>query len=376
MKNIELVYDHVVEKKVDIKKLYKGRLILTVQEEVFDSTSLNELACYFKCLLRYKFLNSNIIIYLKSCRFKDKITYIILESLIYHLLTHSNYIINIAFKDKKIYNEIHNNKFWKSALFIALDKFGRLEKSKFISEYTKSIILNDTLYRRYLTIEQLGDSKMPSQILTEIRTTLKVREGYEKLSKDVAIIISELVCNVASHAEGECIIDIDFSDLQNGARGLNIGFINFNSETIYNKIQTFVKQEYYNLDDPIYKDVYKAYNIHKKSFDEQYTEEHFFLLTAFQNHVTTRRKDSVSNGTGLATLIKRIVGKVDRDYSYILSGNKVLGFIGEYLEFSDGFIGFNEEKDYINIRPAKKVIDKSNFYIPGTVYQLVLITEE
>lgn len=100
------------------------------------------------------------------------------------------------------------------------------------------------------------------------------------------------------------------------------------------------------------------------------------MITAFQNHVTTRDIKSGSGGTGLTRLIQNIIGKSKDDYSYTLSGRNILFFKDKYLNISkDKFIGFNEENDYFNSMPDLDVVNKSALYIPGTVHNLLLIKE-
>ncbi|WP_187291024.1 hypothetical protein [Clostridium novyi] len=66
-----------------------------------------------------------------------------------------------------------------------------------------------------------------------------------------------------------------------------------------------MKEKRYSQDDILYNKIYKAYDNHKKFFDDEYTEDDFFLITAFQNHVTSRSYKSGYGGTGLTTLIEK-----------------------------------------------------------------------
>lgn len=236
-----------------------------------------------------------------------------------------------------------------------------------------------------LTFEELQKSnKWPSIVCSEVADILGTYLDDEEWIDNISETVSELVCNVSSHTDGDCLIHIDFSNTMENKKKdpnkiytiINIGLINYSQYRLFDKIKNNIKDNLYRKDDLLYNKIYKAYEKHKEFFNSKYNEDDFFLVTAFQNKVTTRNLESGQNGTGLTNLIKNIMNKTDDDYSYILSGKNILFFKSQYLNIdNDGFIGFNKEKDYFLCKPSEGVIDKSTLYIPGSAYHLLLVKE-
>lgn len=370
MNDFKLIYEQVESIKV---KPINNRVILRIDEVPFDSKSLITLVGKFKYLLIRNFMKYTIILKFKKIDFKDKITYLILDSLIFDVLTRSNFCINIMLEDEIIPPKVHNNGFNSTALYQSCYK-GVINREKFLKIYTNNYYDKD-VFKKFLKRSELEDGEITSKLGTEIATISRMLIEDEEFIDDLVEILTELICNVKSHTTGECLLHVDFLKV-NSTWAINIGVLNFSNERLFDKIEEGIENHKYIQDDPVYKIVYEAYERHKKFFDEYYNREHFFLITAFQNHVTSRNYQSGSGGTGLTTLIKNIIGKADKDYSYVLSGNHILVFEDEFLKISkDKVLGFNKENDYLNTPPDYRVLQKSHLYVPGTIYQLLIIKE-
>lgn len=380
MKNIKLIYDSAKGVKVDIKK---KPIVISINREKINGDVLLYIVEKVKFLLNYKFLKFNIVFKFKSLSFADKITYLILDGIIYDLFKRTNFNIAIIcdIQDK---DNLHNDGFSGTALYRTMKKFNYLDKKNFLEEYEKGIYNDKKTYRRFLDRELLNDKETPSIINTEVASILKLYSSNEEWIDSISEVVGELVDNVGSHAEGDCILDINFNDKiiynyegkEESCTLVNIAIMNFGEGRLFDKLKENIEDEKYDKKDRVYSKIYEAYANHKNLFDQHYTENHFFLVTAFQNRVTTRSFKSGNSGTGLTRLIENIIGISKEDYSYVLSGEEILIFKSEFLKVSDEkFIGFNKESDYINFKPEKKVLNKSRLYIPGTIYNLLLIKE-
>lgn len=380
MDNIKLIYENVNEKKVKCRQ----RLIkIFINSEKIDSKALYNIIARFKYLLRYRFCKYDICLEFKNLEFKDKITYLILDAVVYDLLKRSNFTIKIRCM-KQNFSHIHTGGFISTALYRTQKELGYIDKKTFIKYYEKKYYINEKVYRRIISKDILKKDETPSIIASEVAIIVKqISDDYEWID-GISEVVSELVCNVSSHTEGDCLIDINFSnnighmdDVKKIDRTMiNIAVINYSEYRLFDKIKNNICNKEYNEKDPLYERIYNAYNNHKNLFDDYYKEDDFFLITAFQNHVTSRNLKSGNNGTGLTRLIENIIGKSEADYSYVLSGYNLLLFRPEYLSMSeDKFIGFNEERDYFSHAPSKKAINKSALFVPGTIYNLLLIKE-
>ncbi|HAT4245996.1 TPA: hypothetical protein I9059_001154 [Clostridium perfringens] len=380
MQNIKLIYNSVKAVRVDIKK---KPIVIEINREKIDSDVLLYIVGKIKFLLNYKLLKFNVLLKFKKLSFADKITYLMLDGIIYDLFKRTNFNIAIIC-DSEDKDNLHNDGFSGTALYRTMRKVGYLDKKTFLEEYEKKIYNDQRTYRRFLDRETLNDKETPSIINSEVASVLKSYSNNEEWIDSISEVASELVCNVSSHADGDCILDINFNDnikyngnnMEESCTLVNISIMNFGEDRLFDKLKRNIKDKKYSENDKLYKKVYRAYDNHKHLFDERYTENHFFLITAFQNHVTTRSFKSGNSGTGLTRLIENIIGISKEDYSYVLSGEEILIFKSEFLKVSDEkFIGFNKESDYINFKPEDRVLNKSRLYIPGTIYNLLLIKE-
>lgn len=382
LKNIKLIYNHI--KPVKVKTNGKP-IIINLKGTVFNSKSLVYLASRTKFLLHYfKWVKTmKIIIDLGNVIFADKITYLIFDALIYDLLKRTNFEIVVLMSINK--QSVQHIGFGGTALYRSRYKDGLINKKIFIMAYEKPFYQDSTVYRRLITHEDLQNSnEWPSQICTEVAAILKIYSAEEEWTDGISEVVSELVCNVSSHTDGDCLIDIDISNEVESKKcfgdklylSINIAVINFSENKLFDRIKNNLKENKYEGEDSLYNRIYKAYENHKKFFDDKYNEDEFFLVTAFQNHVSSRAYKSGMGGTGLTTLIEKIIDKTDDAYSYVLSGNNIIIFKPEFLKLSEGkFIGFNKENDYFNYKPSNEVINNSSLYIPGSVYHLLLIKE-
>lgn len=376
MNNFNLIYKEIIEKK--IKVIRNKEIIIKAGASVFTSTNLKVFLEKIKCLKKYSFLNLNILFDFGEIEFADKVTYIILDMMFYDLFLSTNFNIRVKMN---LNTSAWHYGFKNTALKRSAEPSGRINKAQFLNEYKKKIATNETgnLYRRYIERSTLeNDYSYPSKVITEINFVLKQNFNDVEWVNDVCEAIAEVIDNTNSHTDSDCLIDIDICPATNqvddtDVKILNIVVANFSEERMFDKIKSNITNKAYPNEDDLYRDIYKAYKNHSCYFDKDYNEDDFFHITAFQNGVTSRNCISGNSGTGLTTLIRNIVGKTVDCYSYALSGKNILFFRDGYLNIHEGHIGFNDENDYINFKPSNKVIEKSDVFVPGTIFQLSLV---
>ena len=387
MKNIGLIYEYVQESKCKIKKESPTGFCFEINcsGNKIDGKTLYFIASKLKYILKkYPNFKLKIKLILNTIEFADKICILLLDALLYDLFMRTKYDVEIILK-KGDCGSIHFSNlvgFSNSALYrtIQIKRSNCIDKETFIKEYRRPVFKGNA-YRRLISKEQLEDSYTPSKILDEISTALSIVDSSSNQELDdfissIAETVSELVCNVSSHTcDSDCLVDINFKKIDNQFL-VYIGIINFSKDRLFDKLKDNIENNIYPKEDKLYSKIYEAFDFHKSQVNKQYKLEHFFMVTAFQNHVTSRFVKSGSNGTGLTTFIKSILGKTEDNYSYVLSGNQIILFKDEYLNIANNeFIGFNKENDYVNCIPEKSIIGRSSLYIPGTIYNLCLIKE-
>lgn len=374
MNNFGLIYKTINE--VSLGKIIKDRPIrINAYSESFNSGTLLYILQRVKYLKRYKWLPLKVDLILGDVSFADKITYLMLDMIIYDIFVTTKFDLKI--KVNVDCTRVMHNGFKGTALYRATIKSGgKLNKTAFITEYENSIYIDTSIYRRYYKRDILDTNpQIPSIVATEIESMLSPHYNDDVWIEEVCEAVAELVDNTIAHTDSDCLIDLDICDTSDEEyKVLTIAVINFSEERLFDRIKSNIIQETYPRDDSLYEIVYSAYDNHKQFASKDYTSDDFFHITAYQNGVSTRTLKSGSSGTGLTTLIRNIIGKTDETFSYSLSGNNIVFFHNDYMKVLDsGFIGFNEESDYINYPPSDQVVNKSSVYIPGTVFQLSLV---
>lgn len=330
VRNLEAVFDHVEYPPEKIRLFRTNNEIrIKFSESVFDSISLVKLISNLKRIIkRYHLMGSKIriVIDLGEVSFKDKITYLLLESIVLHLCENYAFHLYLSFKVSKN-NAIHNGLKHNSII-------NGVNPNSFVNRelYIKHFYRNHDglrLYRRYITKEEMAiNKKIPSNIGSDVFFLLSNSFEDEAWIGDISEAITELVDNAAAHSNGDVLLDIDICDArleESKLKIVNIAVINLNEQLLYSGIMQNLKSEKYSKDDELYSKIYCAYENHKEFFNEIYSEQHYFMITAFQNHVTSREFYSGSNGTGLTKLIDQILSTtIEIDYSYVLSGRHLL----------------------------------------------------
>lgn len=334
--------------------------------------------------------NFPIIINLEKSMFADKLTFIILECILYYYINDikcSNIILKLNNKTEIITKGLELsplNLLCNTTMYI-VDRYQQFNK-KFNLDLEK-------LHFRKIILKEKDSYENPvtSLLMQDIESYLKINQVSKKYTDTIPGVISELVDNVIEHSDSDCLIDIDITPSnfkkfdpktkrysQENFYGLNVVILNISETLIGQKLKQKISG-YTNDVLPRYKNVKNAYNNLKDIFDDNYNEDDFFVIASFQDRISGRMDSSFTGGKGLTELLKSLQENVDTDtYNcYMLSGNKVLWFKKEFLSYnSEGWIGFNIQNDFYNCKPDPDTFVKIPFYFPGTAYNLNFVVKK
>ncbi len=347
-----------------------GCAIYKNNARVFDGNVIRDILSFVSTLhSKYRNINIPISFELGSIIFKDKLTYIFLESICFLLIEYYNHNVYVKFLAEP---NIFTNGINSSPLLL-LTTNEKKHREKFICKYTFDIYKDH--YRRLLSSEDMKNEKL-SIIMDEIVFFLNHFEVDDQYLDDICEVIIELIGNVSEHTNANCLIDIDIADSYNKRNepgrfyGINLNIVNFSEclfgdlireRILYDDISEFSR----------YQLVRNAYDYHKGYFSESYTENDFFNIVAFQHKISGNTAKVSTGGTGLTKLICSLEKCSDSHNCYLISGDRALWFFHELLEYNrDNWIGFNQEKDFITHLPEMKTVGSNTIFMPGTAFNL------
>lgn len=382
------------------RKEKKGKIIYIIRIDKLDAIDANDIL-FIQQNLNYinRFENSQnnkkieLKLDIEAICFRDKTVVLILEILLFSLMENIDimFYLNIRLVEK---NSIVHNFFRFSYLYII--------NRRFISSYTYCKDFVNYLGENYIISENnimaahfrkcffVDVFKLDTDYLVyqqylsnDIYSTLNGILNNKKILDETCSIVDELVDNILCHTSGFGLIDIgvvkvkSYKDEDEYLQFM-INVINVSDNCLYTDIKNIYDEnkELKNRDVIEY-----AYDCQKKCFNtENYTENLFFMVTAFQKGTTTRSFER-RGGTGLNKSIinfsKRSQNDIPENLSYVYSGNDILVFDSTILNSSKigNLIAFNRNNDY-NSMPDKKCLSKSVFYFSGTAYNLMFVVKE
>lgn len=334
--------------------------------------------------------NFPIIINLEKSFFADKLTFIILECILYYYINDIK-CSNIILKLNNT-TEIITKGLDLSPLNILCDTTISTAKRYELFNRKFNLDLSKYHFRKIILKENDScDNPVTSLLMQDIESYLKIHEVAKEYTNTIPSVISELVDNVIEHSNSDCLVDIDITPStfkkvdpdtneisDENFYGLNVAVINL-SETLIGENLNQKISGYTNNIPPRYQVVKDAYNNLKNIFDKKYNEDDFFVIASFQDKISGRMDSSLTGGKGLTELLKSLQENWNTDLynCYMYSGNKVLWFKQEFLNYNDdGWIGFNAQNDFYNLKPDSEVFYKIPFYFPGTAYNLNFVVKK
>lgn len=372
MKNTEFLYCKN-DGAIKISHL-KGTTIEYISNaKVLNFHELNNIIKFLRVADK-KFGNSKFIKYYicfkNQLQVIDKLTYILLECLLYDQIVNKGKSIIVDIQKYK--NKIQSEGIIYSCIRLSgnPDEF----KNKFFKDISKYH------YRRVITYE-MWNNKMEiiSIIMSDIKQFLVTCNVDQEQANQAAEISVELLDNALEHSESDGLIDIDVSqypyykdnNLNEPCIAVNIAVVDFSEKILGNGIKDKIlvvnsSNEAYNR----LKDINRK---HKMFFNDKYGEEQFYMMAAFQNKISTRNDNNCTGGNGLTKLIEGLQESSVSDICYVVSNDNCLYFIKDNIkQDANKWVGFNKENN-IELPPDEKTFAKSPIKIYGTAYNLTFI---
>ena len=354
------------------------RYVYSSRSEQFDLTEIRNIIGFLKAIKkRHKLSLLPIDINLGNRIFTDKLSYVLLECLCYYLIKEEKCNINLHYTCQ---HTIFSEGIKTSYLNGINSSRGKIE---FVKRFRFDILRSH--YRRVIPSEDQS-GKWTALINQDIDSFLQVYNIQKEYRDCASDVICELVDNALEHSMSDCLVDIDITndytkDLdpneENLYCGLNIVIINFSDILMGSGMSKKISLIAKNGDEipPRYKDVLLAKEYHQPFFGGDYTAEDFDIVTSFQNKISSR-ETCLTGGTGLTQLIKALEDETDAYNCYMISGNRMISFIKQYLHSPNGWVGFNESNEYLNDIPNAECVRKSKLFFPGTAYNLNLVLKK
>lgn len=390
-----LLQDDVKKPKIKSKN---GKIIITLshKRKVFDADLLEELRKEINYIYKSQNelisnRNSTVRIILDTVCFQDRTVMLILEMLIYCLCSKGtfNIYINLRLRDKEsiAYN------FYYFSFFKDINR-RTITNNIYSSLYEKfhgRIYGKETTganFRKIIDVSICADEKqqihMQQSLSSNIFSVLNLVINDEDILNDACEIVDELVDNILSHTIGLGLVDVVAVKVVSTKDNdkyihIMINVLNISSNFLFTNIkETYIR----NVDDfKLRNQIRKYYEAQSNYFEDPgYSENKFFMVSAFQRGVSTRNAN-ILGGTGLNKSIinfsKMSQKELPENQSYVYSNTDILMFNDRIL--SSGLIGeniaFNYENDFSK-KPDNICLGNSTFNLNGTAYNLMYVVKE
>lgn len=373
MLQIEKIFDKISSTNHSIGSNYINNRI-RIKDRMFSIKSIYKIAEHFKWMKENGRIYKTKIIIDSEC-IADQAISILMESIIYFVINEWNFEVTYRFSLNE--NMLGYQIFKNSILYkynnrkIGIDNYNK--------EYNKQTVIDRNHFRKMCAnTEENRKGKFISITMDEIDTFLKCFELDDEYRNELSEVIVEIVDNALKHSKGDCILTLNV--LKNNFKKYKYVDVDlvviddiFIGKGILEYISKDNKSEYSDKN----KIVLKAFENHKKFFNQKYNINSFAMISAFQKYVTTRKMSENSGGTGLTTLINALIEKSTLNYCYAISGSTNLLFKKEFLKLNEeGLIGFNEKNNYVEMIPNENVVSINKYDINVNIYNLQFILKE
>lgn len=357
-------------------KFEKGKLYLEVLDLFFNEHTLKKIVAAVN-FIHNKYNNSKlpIVFVFRHAKFLDKITYVLFECICEALIKEYGHKVELMFNFD--YNIVTHG-ILSSPLCILSNEDKNLvgKNSKYCEKFNFDLYKRH--YRRVIKNEEAQSNDKLSRIYDDIVYFQKSFNINYECIEEISEVIVELIANAVEHSDGDCLLDIDIAPNYVNKEekpfcGINIAILNFSKTLLGDLLKERIKS--LDSDDKItserYNLVKSAYSAHKSFFNSLYDEIDFFNISSFQHKISGRKDKVLTGGIGLTLLIKSIEERADSHACYVVSGDRKIIFKHDYLEYNkDYWIGFNSSNNYLKEPPDIGVLKRSEFYMPGTAYNL------
>lgn len=378
MENYELLID------VNSKKENKGKIRMNSKEKTIefnakkseiDGEVIREIIKFVR-IIEEKYSRNKFTIHfnfhtLKNMSFVDKLTYSFLEIICVYIIEKlkKNVCVSFTTADKITTSGIY------SSPLLLLNSLKGENTQKFLHKFNYDLYKEH--FRKVIEYKKtVQNIQYLSILMGDISSFLSSFNISKENRDNVSEVIIELIGNATEHAKSDCLIDLDVSDgykkenKEGEYYGINIIIINFSNKNLGDSIKTKLFQECDILNEK-HLQVKKALKIHTEKFDNEYIEDDFYNLVSFQDKITGRIGDVHTGGTGLTKLIHRLEKNSENSHCYAVTGKRAVWFREAYLEYNEqGWLGFNDERDFLNFPPKRDCIGAAFIEMPGLAYNL------
>lgn len=253
-----------------------------------------------------------------------------------------------------------------------------------INEFITNVLYNkrnnflvDKSFRWHININKENTIDEVSIMATEMELFLKNENIDENLIDKIIEITSELSSNACEHTSSDCFV---FCCIKDGMNKQNkeectlaeIVVLNFSDIFLYSQLKNNFKDN----STYIHERIKQAYNYHKNFFGSTYDENCFFIVSAFQNGISTRKgNNGNTGGTGLTRFIKTVQPMIKDNACHVFTDKYLLMLDKKYVNNNEDEIGFNNSGRYSDDIPDHGFFNKQEFFINGTLYSILLEME-
>lgn len=341
---------------------------------------------------------------LNNIRFYDKLIYILLETIIYYLISEKGWIVTIGGQCKEEncstnvgFSSLNNGNWPLNMLFEndfnkKINYLDDIRKKKYKYNRIENATMSST---RCLVNNEKAGSSISSDIYEFLKRSFILKKIDCSMINCIAKTIIEIKDNCAEHTKFPYVYDIDIKKVTHAERSMlkgreyiaiNVAIWDFSGirlgDAIKKKIQIIEMPQstQEDIDNQIgrkikpFEKLRVAKEKHKLFWDSNYDEDDFFSLTAFQPGITGRTSPGSTGGAGLSHVLDFLCDFPDYYRGYCLTGNTVVNFDKKFLnkDNQEWYSFRDNNSDFVNNKPSDMCVYKSKFFYPGTAFFLHL----
>ncbi len=346
-----------------------------------------------------------IYINLDRAKFADKLVYIMFETVILYLINNKKWLVSIEgdFEPENCSNGVQNCSLAKGNWPISemdnpdfdlnMSNWNRIRIEKY--KYNR-VETNSLSQSRYFVNNTNGTNNVASDIYEFLEKSPVLQETDPKTIGEIAKTILEIKDNCAEHTNSPYIYDIDVKKVVHGGQSnlegrnyiaINVGVWDFSNARLGDAIKEKINiiesssstQEQVSgqmgRKTDVFQKLLEVCDIHKKFFNDDYTYDDFFALSAFQPGVTGRSLPGSTGGAGLSHVLDFLIDYSDNYKCYCITGNTIINLDRKFLSKDDNdWYTFNDMKEclFTNSKPSPTCVSKSPLFYPGTAFFLHL----
>lgn len=375
--------------KVDAEKIYptikrkrenEYNISINKNKKDLNSDDLFELSSKIKYLIEFlKEERQKVNVRLTFEKVTDIPTFIIIEQLIYALINETDLRVHLFIKTNENYTL--NNYLKNSPLVTTLDFTTKEVIKDTYNAKLESFNINQISHCQMRINFKKTDEQRISRFSQDVGNFLKNLNIAEEVIYNVRDMFAELNINMLEHGKTDftSILQVDETLKHKTEAGnlISITVFNTSAEKLYSPLKKIIQKKMLLVEQS---KLYTALDYHQKYFNQGYNQEDFLMISAFQRNISSRIGKNQDSGTGLTTVVRDLLKNINvqdnNQYSYVLSGDRILKFKKDTIKESEinniHQIGFNKSGRYLDDIPSRAIIDRTSYYYNGTLFYMRL----